>query len=91
MLKGRARQSKVLWSRRAQDYQAKINSDDPRVVAEVVRDLGRNAVAGGQSFSERQLYEAALDRLACEVSRGRERGQGVAVARITAQTAAAAG
>ena len=68
MLKGRARQSKVMWSRRAQDYQAKINSGDPRVVAEVVRDLGRNAVAGGQSFSERQLYEAALDRLACEVA-----------------------
>ncbi len=91
VLKGRARQSKVLWSRRAQDYQAKINSDDPRVVAEVVRDLGRNAVAGGQSFSERQLYEAALDRLACEVAAVESVDKESAVARITAQTAAAAG
>ncbi len=91
VLKGRARQSKVLWSRRAQDYQAKINSDDPRVVAEVVRDLGRNAVAGGQSFSERQLYEAALDRLACEVAAVESVDKESAVARITAQAAAAAG
>jgi CarD family transcriptional regulator len=91
VLKGRARQSKVMWSRRAQDYQAKINSGDPRVVAEVVRDLGRNAVSGGQSFSERQLYEAALDRLACEVAAVESVDREAAVARITAQVAAAAG
>jgi CarD family transcriptional regulator len=56
-----------------------------------VRDLGRNAVSGGQSFSERQLYEAALDQLACEVAAVESMGMGSAVARITAQVAAAAG
>jgi CarD family transcriptional regulator len=91
VLKGRARQSKVMWSRRAQEYQTKINSGDPRIVAGVVRDLGRNAASGGQSFSERQLYEAALDRLACEVAAVEDVDKDAAVARIAAQVETAAG
>ena len=66
-LKGRARSKRTMWSRRAQEYEAKINSGDPMAIAEVVRDLHRNTSQPDQSFSERQIYEAALDRLACEV------------------------
>ena len=51
-----------MWSRRAQEYEAKINSGDPLAIAEVVRDLHRNSGQPDQSFSERQIYEAALDR-----------------------------
>ena len=65
-LKGRARVKRTMWSRRAQEYEAKINSGDPVSIAEVVRDLHRNVGQPDQSFSERQIYEAALDRLACE-------------------------
>ena len=67
-LKGRARVKRTMWSRRAQEYEAKINSGDPVAIAEVVRDLHRNTGQPDQSFSERQIYEAALDRLACEVA-----------------------
>ncbi len=56
-----------MWSRRAQEYEAKINSGDPLAIAEVVRDLHRNAGQPDQSFSERQIYEAAMDRLAAEL------------------------
>ena len=66
-LKGRARVKRTMWSRRAQEYEAKINSGDPISIAEVVRDLYRNTAQPDQSFSERQIFEAALDRLACEV------------------------
>jgi CarD family transcriptional regulator len=65
-LKGRARVRRTMWSRRAQEYEAKINSGDPISIAEVVRDLRRNTNQGDQSFSERQMYQAALDRLARE-------------------------
>jgi len=65
-LKGRARIKRTMWSRRAQEYEAKINSGDPGAIAEVVRDLHRNAGQPDQSFSERQIYESALDRLAAE-------------------------
>jgi CarD family transcriptional regulator len=65
-LKGRARIKRTMWSRRAQEYEAKINSGDPIQIAEVVRDLQRNAGQPDQSFSERQIYEQALDRLAAE-------------------------
>ncbi|MEQ9122478.1 MAG: CarD family transcriptional regulator, partial [Alphaproteobacteria bacterium] len=61
-LKGRARVKRTMWSRRAQEYEAKINSGDPVSIAEVVRDLHRNAGQPDQSYSERQIYEAALDR-----------------------------
>lgn len=67
-LKGRARIKRTMWSRRAQEYEAKINSGDLISIAEVVRDLHRGSGQPEQSYSERQLYEAALDRMAREVS-----------------------
>jgi CarD family transcriptional regulator len=67
-LKGRARIKRTMWSRRAQEYEAKINSGDIVAIAEVVRDLYRSESQPEQSYSERQLYEAAIDRLAREVS-----------------------
>ena len=65
-LRGRARIKRTMWSRRAQEYEDKINSGDPILIAEVVRDLHRNVGQPDQSFSERQIYEAALERLAGE-------------------------
>ncbi|KAF0110683.1 MAG: CarD family transcriptional regulator [Rhodospirillaceae bacterium] len=67
-LRGRARVKRTMWSRRAQEYEAKINSGDPVSIAEVVRDLHRNASQPEQSYSERQIYEQALERLACELA-----------------------
>lgn len=67
-LKGRARVKRTMWSRRAQEYEAKINSGDIVAIAEVVRDLYRSESQPEQSYSERQLYEAALDRLAREIA-----------------------
>ena len=67
-LKGRARVKRTMWSRRAQEYDAKINSGDIVAIAEVVRDLYRSEQQPEQSYSERQLYEAALDRLSREIS-----------------------
>lgn len=67
-LKGRARVKRAMWSRRAQEYEAKIHSGDLLSLAEVVRDLHRNDDQREQSYSERQLYEAATDRLAREVA-----------------------
>jgi CarD family transcriptional regulator, regulator of rRNA transcription len=67
-LKGRARVKRTMWSRRAQEYEAKINSGDIVAIAEVVRDLFRSESQPEQSYSERQLYEAALDRLSREVA-----------------------
>ena len=67
-LKGRARVKRTMWSRRAQEYEAKINSGDPLAIAEVVRDLYRKAGQPDQSFSERQIFESARDRLAHELA-----------------------
>ncbi|MCH8997418.1 MAG: CarD family transcriptional regulator [Proteobacteria bacterium] len=67
-LKGRSRVKRTMWSRRAQEYEAKINSGDPVAIAEVVRDLHRNADQPDQSYSERQMYQAALDRLVRELA-----------------------
>jgi CarD family transcriptional regulator len=67
-LKGRARVKRTMWSRRAQEYEAKINSGDIVAIAEVVRDLFRSDSQPEQSYSERQLYEAALDRLSREIA-----------------------
>ena len=67
-LKGKARVKRAMWSRRAQEYEQKINSGDLMSIAEVVRDLHRNDEQREQSYSERQLYEAALDRLTREVA-----------------------
>lgn len=65
-LRGRARVKRTMWSRRAQEYEAKLNSGNPVSIAEVVRDLHRAADQPEQSYSERQIYEAALDRLSRE-------------------------
>ncbi len=67
-VQGRARIKRTMWSRRAQEYDAKINSGDLNQIAEVVRDLFRSENQPEQSYSERQLYEAALERTAREVS-----------------------
>ncbi|NCO16285.1 MAG: CarD family transcriptional regulator [Alphaproteobacteria bacterium] len=67
-LKGRARSKRAMWSRRAQEYEQKINSGDLLSIAEVVRDLHRAEDQPEQSYSERQLYEAALERLTREVA-----------------------
>ncbi len=67
-LTGRARIKRTMWSRRAQEYEAKINSGDLIAIAEVVRDLYRSEAQPEQSYSERQLYEAALDRMSRELS-----------------------
>ncbi len=66
VLKGKARVRKIMWSRRAQEYENKINSGSPVAIAEVVRDLYRRENLSEQSYSERQIYEQALDRLANE-------------------------
>lgn len=67
-LKGKPRVKKIMWSRRAQEYENKINSGNPVAVAEVIRDLHRNENLAEQSYSERQIYEHALERLASEVA-----------------------
>jgi CarD family transcriptional regulator len=67
-LKGRARVKRTMWSRRAQEYEAKINSGDPVSIAEVIRDLHRGEGQPEQSYSERQIYEAAMERLMRELA-----------------------
>lgn len=67
-LQGRSRVRRTMWSRRAQEYEAKINSGDPVSIAEVVRDLYRGTDQGDQSYSERQIYQSALERLARELA-----------------------
>lgn len=67
-LQGRSQVRRIMWSRRAQEYEAKINSGDPVSIAEVLRDLRRADTQGEQSYSERQIYQAALERLAREVA-----------------------
>ncbi len=67
-LKGRARVKRTMWSRRAQEYEAKINSGDPVSIAEVIRDLHRAEGQPEQSYSERQIYEAAMERLMRELA-----------------------
>lgn len=67
-LKGKARIRRTMWSRRAQEYETKINSGDPVAIAEVLRDLKRSNDDDDQSYSERQIYQAALERLAREVA-----------------------
>ena len=68
ILRGKAKVKKAMWSRRAQEYEQKINSGDLIAIAEVVRDLHRADDQREQSYSERQLYEAALERLTREVA-----------------------
>ncbi|MEO1014908.1 MAG: CarD family transcriptional regulator [Pseudomonadota bacterium] len=84
ILKGRARVKRTMWSRRAQEYEAKINSGDVNSVAEVVRDLFRAPDQPEQSYSERQLFEQALDRFAREVAAVRKSGLDAAIAELEA-------
>ncbi len=81
-LKGRARIKRTMWSRRAQEYEAKINSGDLVSIAEVVRDLHRASGQPEQSYSERQLYEAALARMAREVAAVEKTDEPTAVKRV---------
>jgi CarD family transcriptional regulator len=86
-LKGRARVKRTMWSRRAQEYEAKINSGDIVAIAEVVRDLYRSDSQPEQSYSERQLYEAALDRLSREIAVVQHSTETEAVKEIESQLA----
>ena len=85
VLKGRARVKRTMWSRRAQEYEAKINSGDPESIAEVVRDLHGRVGQPDQSYSERQLYEAALDRLVRELAAVERIDQDRAVEQVNRQ------
>jgi CarD family transcriptional regulator len=97
-LKGRVRVKRTMWSRRAQEYEAKINSGSLVQVAEVVRDLYRNAEQPDQSYSERQIYQAALERLTRELAavdrtdeeKAQEKLEGILSAASTAARAAVA-
>jgi CarD family transcriptional regulator len=82
-LKGKPKVKRTMWSRRAQEYEAKINSGDLVSIAEVVRDLHRADNQPEQSYSERQLYESALDRMAREVAAIEQIDRDAAVALLT--------
>ena len=81
-LKGKAKVKRAMWSRRAQEYEQKINSGDLIAIAEVVRDLHRNDDQREQSYSERQLYEAALERLTREVAAVEDGDEASAVKKV---------
>jgi CarD family transcriptional regulator len=81
-LKGKARVKRTMWSRRAQEYEAKINSGSLISLAEVVRDLFRSDRQPEQSYSERQLYEAAIDRMAREVAAAKKVDDAAAVSEL---------
>ena len=84
ILKGKAKVKRAMWSRRAQEYEQKINSGDLLAIAEVVRDLHRNDEQREQSYSERQLYEAALERLTREIAAVDGEDEGQATAKVDA-------
>ena len=86
-LTGRARIKRTMWSRRAQEYEAKINSGDLVAIAEVVRDLYRSEAQPEQSYSERQLYEAAIDRMTREIAAVDEITETEALKKIETQLA----
>ncbi|HVY86711.1 MAG TPA: CarD family transcriptional regulator [Caulobacterales bacterium] len=86
-LQGRARIKRTMWSRRAQEYEAKINSGDLVSIAEVVRDLHRGGDQPEQSYSERQLYESALDRMARELAAVENIAREVALEKLSASLA----
>lgn len=68
MLSIRTKSRRTMWSRRAQEYEAKINSGDPKSIAEVIRDLYRATTQSDQSYSERQIYQAAMERFVRELA-----------------------
>jgi CarD family transcriptional regulator, regulator of rRNA transcription len=90
-LKGKAKVKRTMWSRRAQEYEAKINSGDLIFIAEVVRDLYRSDKQPEQSYSERQLFEAAIDRMAREVAAADNMDDAAAIARLETVLITAAG
>jgi CarD family transcriptional regulator len=81
-LKGRARIKRTMWSRRAQEYESKINSGNLILLTEVVRDLHRTEEQPEQSYSERQLYDGALDRMVREVAAIEKTDRGPALDKI---------
>ena len=81
-LKRRTRVKRTMWSRRAQEYDAKINSGDPVSIAEVVRDLHRRGDQPDQSYSERQMYQAAFERLVRELAAVEKIAEDAAVKRL---------
>ncbi len=87
-LKGKARIKRTMWSRRAQEYEAKINSGDLVSIAEVVRDLHRGADQPEQSYSERQIYESALGRLARELAAVEDIDEKAAMVKLEKELAA---
>jgi CarD family transcriptional regulator len=91
VLRMRPRVKRTMWSRRAQEYEAKINSGELIAVAEVVRDLYRSERQTEQSYSERQLYEAALERIAREVAMARKVDEHIAVHAIETELSKGAG
>lgn len=88
-LKGKAKIKRTMWSRRAQEYEAKINSGDLVSIAEVVRDLHRNDDQPEQSYSERQIYESALSRLARELAVVEDIDEMTAIGRLEEELRAA--
>jgi CarD family transcriptional regulator len=88
-LKGRSRAKRTMWSRRAQEYEQKIDSGDPASIAEVVRDLHRNVGQPEQSYSERQIYQKALDRLVREFAAVEKIDEDTATRRLEQMLAAA--
>ena len=88
ILRGRSRAKRAMWSRRAQEYEQKINSGDPVSIAEVVRDLYRHANQSEQSYSERQIYQAALERLAREFAVIEEIEEDAAICKVEEMLAA---
>ena len=90
-LKGKAKVKRTMWSRRAQEYEAKINSGDLISIAEVVRDLYRSDKQPEQSYSERQLYEAAIDRMAREVAAAESLDDAASIAKLESVLTTAAG
>jgi CarD family transcriptional regulator len=82
-LQGRPRASRLMWAKRAMEYQAKINSGDLKALAEVVRDLQSASDGSGTSFSQRNLFELAIDRLAAEVAVISRTDKAVALERLT--------
>ena len=81
-LKQKAKVRRTMWSRRAQEYETKINSGDPRSIAEVIRDLYRNTTQSEQSYSERQIYQAAMERFARELAAVENIDEPSAVAKV---------
>ncbi len=81
-VRGRARVKRTMWSRRAQEYEAKINSGDLIAISEVVRDLYRSQAQPEPSYSERQLYEQAIDRMSREVAVVEKISESEAVSKI---------